>query len=623
MASARLVQLGGFQLDHASGELSRAGRKVRLPAQSLRVLQVLLEHAGDVVTRDELRERVWTADTFVDFDAGLNNAVKKLRDALEDSSEQPRFIETVPRRGYRLIVSPEVPRPARPSRRVLGGVSVLAMVAIGVALSLGVTRSWLVRRLGDTSPPAIRSIVVLPFQNLTGDPAQEFVVEGVGDALTTDLAQIGTLRVISRTSAHHYKGTTKRLTDITRELQVDAAVEGSVSRAGDRHIVRAQLIRATDDHHLWAQTYESEAGNIPAWQGRTALAIARAVHIQVRPDEQQRLARARPVDPNAYDAYLRGRFEWNRRTPEGMLKAIKFFEEAITKDPGYAPGYSGLSDTYRILDLQGLAAPAQAMPKAERAARQALALDDSLAEAHASLAGVLYRYRWDWPAAEREFLRSLELQPNYEEGRRAFGIYLQAMRRFGESVEQLRRAGELNPLSQRRNVELVSALFRAGRREEATAEADRVRGVFPGARGLDIEVAYDHLWRRNWPAAITAFEKAAPNSNANEWLGYCYGMAGRTSDARAMLAGLHETAKARYVSPDRFAVVHFGLGEREEAFRWLEQAFEQRTFDLRMVTIGLFSFLHDDARFQDLLRRMGLAELKEFNPRQVGVVRSR
>lgn len=618
MARLRTAQLGGFEFDSASGELSRDGHKIRLPDQSLRILQVLLEHPGDLVTREALRQRLWTAGTFVDFDSGLNNAIKKLRDALEDSSDHPRFIETIPRRGYRLIVPAEVPSlsppppPSRPRRWGLGTVSVLALVAAGVALSFGATRSWLGDRLGGPPPPAIRSIVVLPFQNLSGDQAQEYVVEGVGDALTTRLAQVGALQVISRTSAWHYKGTTKRLTDIAHELGVDAVVQGSVSRSGDRLVVRAQLIEANSDHHLWSETYQSETEDILDWQGRTALAIARAVHDHVRHDEQQRLART--VNPQAWDAYLRGRFEWNRRTQEGTLKAKKFFEDAIAIDSQYAPAWSGLSDTYRFMDLQGLAAPAEVMPKAERAARQALALDDSLAEAHASLAGVLYRYQWNWAAADREFQLSLALDPKSEEGRRAYGFYLQVMRRFDESVEQLRRARELNPLAQRRHVEVVSALFRAGRPDDAMAEAERVRSAFHPARGVDVEIGFDRVFRRRYAAAISAFEKAAPNANTNEWLGFAYGMAGQTSDARAMLAAFHETAKTRYVSPDKFGIVHLGLGERDEAFRWFEQAFQERTFDLRGVTIGLFTFLHDDARFQDLLRRMGLAGLREFKP---------
>ena len=644
----RVFRFGPYVLDARRRQLLRGGEPLKLYPKEFDTLLALVERRGRVVEKDELLNAVWLGAAVEE--GNLTTHVSHLRKLLGGAGTDREYIATIPGRGYEFVGqvselarelgrsepltveaprftarrgSPEVRQPPRPSRRVLGFVSVLALVAIGVALSLGGTRSWLVRRFGGTPPAAIRSIVVLPFHNLSGDPAQEYLVDGVGDALTTDLAQIGTLRVISQTSARHYKGTTKRLTEIARELDVDAALEGSVSRAGDRLIVRAQLVRATGEHHLWAKTYESESGDIPEWQGKIALAIARAVHLQIRPDEQRRLARARPVNPDAYDAYLRGRFEWNRRTPEGSLRAIKFFEEAIIKDPQYAPAYSGLSDTYYHLDLQGVAPPAQAMPKAERAAKQALALDDSLAEAHASLAGVLYRYRWDWTAAERGFRRSVDLEPNYEEGRRAYGIYLQTMRRFGESVEQLRRARDLNPLTLRRHLDFVSALFRAGRSEEALTEADRVRGIFPpiSARLLNREIAYDHLWRRDWPTAIRAFEKAAPQNTANEWLGYAYAMVGRTSDARAMLAAFHKTAKTQYVAPLKFAVVHFGLGERDEAFRWLEQAFDERAMDLRSLTIGLFSFLHDDARFQDLLRRMGLADFEEFKAREVGISR--
>jgi serine/threonine-protein kinase len=294
-----------------------------------------------------------------------------------------------------------------------------------------------------------------------------------------------------------------------------------------------------------------------------------------------------------------------------MLKAITFFEEAIAKDSRYAPGYSGLSDAYRFLDVQGLAAPAQAMPKAEAAAKQALSLDDSLAEAHASLAGVLYRYRWEWQAAEREFRRSLELEPNYVEGRRAYGIYLSTMRRFDESVEELRRARELNPLSQAFRLEYARALFHTGRRDEAFAELDRVRGLFPDASGVDRELAFEHVRHRRWAEAIAAFEKSTNPARPTPWVGFALGAGGRTTEARAVLAKLHDRARTEYVTPQAFATVHMGLGERDEVFRWLERAYEQRAFQQGFGE-GLFEFLHEDPRFQDLLRRIGLADFKEF-----------
>jgi DNA-binding winged helix-turn-helix (wHTH) protein/TolB-like protein/Tfp pilus assembly protein PilF len=617
MACARFVELGDFKLDHTSGELSRNGRKVRLPTQSLQILLVLLEHPGELVTRDELRERLWTADTFVDFDAGLNNAVKKLRDALEDSSEHPRFIETIPRRGYRLIVSPAVPEPARPRRRVLVGVGVLASLAIGVGLSLGAARSWLVPGPDGTPPPAIppaaiRSIVVLPFENLSGDPALDYVVASVGDALATYLKQIGTLRVSPPNSARHYKGTSKRPADIMRELDVDAAVSGSFTRAGDRLIVRAQLVRAPGDHLLWTEEFESEAGDSLAWQGKTARAIAQAVHLQTHPDEQRLLARARPVDPEAQIPYNLGRLELSLRRADATQRAVKFFEEAIAKDPQYAQAYSGLSDAYYRFDLQGVAAPAEAMPKAEQAANDALALDNSLAEAYSSLGSVSYRYKWNWRAAQREFRESILLKPDYVEARRAYGIYLQTVRQFDESVEQHRIARDLSPHTLDRHVEYVGALFRAGRPKEAYAEVDRVRELFSRPTFGAVEIAYDLVFRqRNWPAAIGEFEKNY--FTGNEWLGFAYAKVGRTSDARAMLAAYHDKVKkGRYVSPLQIAIVHFGLGEGEEGFAWLEKSLDERAMDLRNLTIGLFSFLHDDPRFQEVLRRMGLADLKEF-----------
>jgi TolB-like protein/DNA-binding winged helix-turn-helix (wHTH) protein len=347
VVAGRHVKLGGFELHSDSGELSRNGRKIRLPDQSFRVLQVLLERPGEVVTRDELRARLWGADTFVDFDAGLNNAVKKLRDALDDSSEHPRFIETVPRHGYRLIALIDAPPTTRRRKRWVVAAA-MAFAGLAVAVSLETSRTWLARRLGFPGPePAIRSLVVVPFQNLTGDVAQEYFVDGVTDALTTNLGQISTLRVISRTSAMQYKGAAKRLTEIARELDVDAAVEGTVSRVGNRVVVRAQLIEAAGERHLWAETFERDEPDLLMLQADIALAIARAVRLQIRPDEQQRLARAQAINREAYDDYLRGRFEWTRRTPAGMIKAIKYFEESIGKDPRYAPAYSGLSDSYR------------------------------------------------------------------------------------------------------------------------------------------------------------------------------------------------------------------------------------------------------------------------------------
>jgi TolB-like protein/DNA-binding winged helix-turn-helix (wHTH) protein/Tfp pilus assembly protein PilF len=604
------VRIGPFDFDTVAGELRSAGRTIRLPDQSFQVLRMLAERPGELVTREELRERLWTADTFVDFDAGLNNAVNKLRDAL-DSPGHPRCIETVPRRGYRLVARVE---PTRRRRGVVFRYAIAAVIlfAAGILLSVSRTRAFIAQTMEFGRPPAIRSLVVLPFENLIGDPAQEYLVDGISAGLTTDLAQLRTLRVISRTSAAQYKHAAKRLTDIARELDVDGVVEGSVSRTGDRVIVRAQLIQARGDRHLWAQTYQREQRNLVALQADIALAIAREIDQQIRPDEAQRLSRVRMVSPQAYDEYLRGRFEWNRRTPAGTLSAVHHFEAAIAADPQYAPAHSGLSDAYRFFDAQGLAAPAEGMPKAEAAGRRALALDDSLAEAHASLAGVLYRYRWEWQASEQEFQRALSLDRNNAEIHRAYAGLLFTLRRYAEAVDQGYRARALDPLSPVISVELASALFRAHRPDEARAVLEHARTLTPTGTRVDQALAFEHLDRRRWRDAIDVIRRSTSGEAPSAWLAYAYAMDGRPEDARAVLARLHALAATRFVWPQMFAVVHFGLGEREEGFRWLDEACRQRAFEMRTFTSGLFDLLADDPRFQDLLRRMGLSQFPEF-----------
>ena len=413
--SRQTYRFGDFAFDPSSGELHKHGRKVRLQEQPFQILMLLLARPGEVVTREEVRQALWPSDTFVDFGVGLNSAVKRLRDALEDSAEEPRFVETIPRRGYRFIASLESPTlpslppppmplptatevPAKAGRQSrfsrVAPPSILAVVLVALVVSGTGDRSR-----GDRSGPVpVKSIAVLPFENLTGDGEQDYFVDGMTDAVITHLAQVRALRVISRTSTMHYKGTTKRLPRIAEELSADAMVEGTVARSGDRVRVTAQLIHASTDRHLWARSYDRELRDVLALQAELAAAIVQAVQVKLQPEERSRIARAGAVNPDAYDAYLKGRFYFSKRSPQGMAKAIEYFQRAIDKDPTYAPAWSGLSDTYRHFGILGLP-PRECMPKAEAAARKALALDDTLAEAHISLAAVLYRHNWDWPGA--------------------------------------------------------------------------------------------------------------------------------------------------------------------------------------------------------------------------------
>ena len=356
-----MVRFADFEVDSRSGELRKSGGRVRLPEQSFQILALLLDRAGEVVTREELHQRLWPAGTFVDFDAGLNNAIRKLREALADPADSPRYIETLPRRGYRFIASVEAPpvEPLEPTaarvparragfRRWLpgAGVAVAVLAAVLVALALSGTRDlW----RGRSVPVKIESLAVLPFENLTGEDGQDYFVDGMTDALITNLAQVRALRVISRTSVMQYKRANKSLPRIAEELDVDAVVEGTVARSGDRVRVTAQLIHAPSDRHLWARSYERERRDVLALQGELAAAIAQAIQVKLQPQEQRRLTRTTAVQPDAYEAYLKGRFYRSERSPGGLLKAVGYFQQAIEQDPAYAPAHSGLSDAYRLL----------------------------------------------------------------------------------------------------------------------------------------------------------------------------------------------------------------------------------------------------------------------------------
>jgi TolB-like protein/DNA-binding winged helix-turn-helix (wHTH) protein/tetratricopeptide (TPR) repeat protein len=618
-----IYRFGDFEFEPRTAELRRQGRKVRLREQPAQILTLLLARPGDLVTREEARQALWPGDTFVDFDVGLNSAVKRLRDALDDSAEQPRFVETLPRRGYRFIAPVEAPAPATepapapavaaahlpsmPARdhRFRAIVSLTAVAVILLVLALGVMSR---RRPAEPPGPApITSIAVLPFENLSGDREQDYFADGMTDSLITRLAQVRALRVISRTSVTQYTQKDKLLPRIAADLNVDAVVEGTVVRSGNRVRVTAQLIHAPTDRHLWASTYERELRDVIALQGELAGAIAEAVHVELRPEEQRRLAARGAVDPEAYDAYLKGRFFWNRRSPQDLAKAAQYFEQAIATDPAYAPAYSGLSDTYRLSGPQGLR-PRDSMPKAEAAARQALALDDTLAEAHASLAGVLYRYHWDWEGAEREFRRSLELDPSYAEGHRAYAIYLMTVRRHEEAITELRRARELSPLSPVINVELAGALGRSGHYDEAIQQVQKALEIDPKMSQAYATLAAIHDKQGDYPKAIAALEKAAALSGrgGGAWLGYLYAVSGRRREAQAMVAVLQQRSRQQYVSPQHLAIVHLGLGDDDKAFALLEKAYEERAFEVLGFSGRLYDRLRDDPRFQDLLRRMKL-----------------
>ncbi len=646
-ATLRSVRFADFEVDLRAGELRKHSRKIRLQDQPFQILAMLLERPGDVVTREELHEKLWPSDTFVDFDHGLNNAVNRLREALCDSPESPRYIETLPRRGYRFLAAVDVIsvplRPAaitQPSSSGAGqepiasgqavpidgtrlpasrarsakfwlaaGVPVVA-VALLLGLNVGRLRE---RLLGRPLRGQIQSIAVLPLENLTGDPGQEYFVDGMTDALITDLAQIRSLRVISRTSVMQYKRAQKSLPEIARELNVDAVLEGSVVRSGDQVRIDAQLIRAANDQHLWAKSYQRQLRDVVTMQNEIARAVVQEVQLQLTPQEETRLKASRPVNPDAYEDYLRGRYYWRKWTSEGTAKAFEYFQKATVEDPNYALAYAGLAEAeYRRPFLEPLS-PREAMPAAAQAARKALQLDESLAEAHAALADIKFRFDWDWAGADAGFRRALELNPNYgdADGRWQYIIFLRTANRYQEAIDEAKRAKEINPVLSEQRAGLGSAYLIARKYDLAIQELREVVAHYPeGAVGYHLlGVAYEQkgLFRE----AISAHEQCVKMSRGDPLylatLGHAYAIFGRRQDAERILAELQQRAKREYVSPFNVALVWLGLGNNEQALAWLEKAYVDRSFSLVIINSWpWFDPLRSDPRFQSLVRRIGL-----------------
>src|SRR6266481_8330643 len=560
------VRFGVFEVDLRVGELRKRGVKIKLQDQPFQILQILLERSGEVVTREELRGRIWPADTFVDFDQGLNNAIKRLRESLSDSPENPRFIETIPRHGYRFIAN------------------------------LGVT------------PGQIKSLAVLPLENLSRDPEQEYFAEGLTEALITTLAKIGELRVVSRTSAMQYKGVHKSLREIARELEVDAIIEGTVLRAGDRVRITAQLIDTSKETHLWSESYDRDLRDVLAIQAEVAQSIARQIQFKMTSIDQARVAEVYPVEPDAYEAYLRGRYHWNRRNAEGLGKAQQYFQQAIAADETYAAAYSGLADCLSNLSWLCIVSPDKGCSKAKQLAAQALEMNPNLAESHASLAWATLIYDHDFRAAEREFERSLELNPRYAHAHHWFGLYLGLTGRYEEGYTELKRAIRLEPHSIM-NQTLGFVLVFNRRYDQAKEQFEKALELDPNFFQAYWGLGAADLYKSQHQSAIAAMEKAVQLSGRAPLflatLGEAYAAGGYRQEAQKMLNELQEVAKDRYVSPYAVAHIHAALGSKEEALHWLETAYQEHAVHMMCLkTDPRLDDLRSDRRFQDLLRRM-------------------
>jgi TolB-like protein len=562
--SSQTIRFGAFEVDLRERELRKQGVKIKLQEQPFQILAMLLENPGEVVTREHLRSKLWPADTFVDFDHSLNKAINKLREALEDSADNPQFIETLARRGYKF-------------RGDMKG-----------------------------SPGQIRSLLILPLENLSRDPEQEYFADGLTEELITKLARISALRVLSRTTAMHFKGVRKPLPEIARELQVEGVVEGTVQRSGERVRISARLIHAPTDTHLWAESYERDLRNVLTLQSEVAHAIAREVQVKLTPQEQAHFAQVHQVDPEAYEAYLKGRFHWNKRSRDGLGKAVQYFQQAITRDPDYAAAYAGLADAQSLLGLWGLVPPEEGCGRAKGLALQALEMDGTLAEAHTSLAWATMHYDYDFLAAEREFERSIELNPRYAMAHHMFGFCLAMMGRFEEGYTELQRALRLEPHWSNIHFGLAFVYWSGRRYDEAIERCQKALELDPNSVQALGWLGFSYSARLMCEPAIAALRKGVELSQRAPvpvaGLGEAYAAARRFEEARNIL---QELSKKRHVPAYFVSRIYAALGERDEAFRWLEVAYREHGEWLVLLKVDpCFDDLRSDPHFQDLLCRM-------------------
>ena len=619
--SLEVVRFAQFETNLRTRELRREGVGVRLPDQSFEVLAMLLEHPGKLVTREEIHKRLWSADTFVDFDHGLNNAVKRLRDALGDSAESPRFVETLPRRGYRFIwtlegapqhpedagtsvSAPSISSPLAPTRLRAALVSTAVLAAVGF-LAFGFSFFGLRWRV-LTLRPEIRSIAVLPLENLSGDSTQDYFAEGMTDELITNLAKIQSLQVISRTSSRQFGHSLKPLSEIARALNVDGVVEGSVVLSGGRVRVTAQLIYGPTDRHLWTNEYERELRDIVGLQKEVAQAIAEEVRVKITPIERSRLGGSRSSDPGAYDAYLRGRYFASRVTKADFWKSLEYFQEAIQRDPTYAEAYVGLGESYGQLADLGAVEREDGYLKMKAATAKALEIDDTLAEAHEAMGYYNLYHEWAFAAAEQEFKRAIELNPNYPDAHDGYGECLIVTGRTNEAVAETKKAYELDPLGRESSWQLANTFYLARQYDQAIRQYQRNLESDPLSVRSHYGLGEVYLQTGRLSDAVGKFS-AGQGHLPPALLGYAYARAGLRRQAQEVLQQWEEAAGQKQGLAGGVAVLYIGLGRKNEAFYWLEKAYSERSdLMLTLKTDPLLDSLRPDPRFAALLRRMKL-----------------
>jgi TolB-like protein/DNA-binding winged helix-turn-helix (wHTH) protein len=619
---AQSIRFGSFLADLDSQELFKNKIRLKIPGQSFRVLALLLEKPGVLVTREELQQSLWPSDTFVDFDHGLSAAVNRLRDVLGESADAPVFVETLARRGYRFIApveklggsEPVTPMTSasdvgrhRPKSRWIG----FAVIAMAAALGL----LLLVRNSGwgaSTRDNSINSLAVLPLENLSRDPDQQYFSDGMTDALIAQLSKATTLRVTSRTSTARFKDTKESLPEIARELSVEGVVEGTVTRSGNRVRITVQLIRARNDQHIWANSYERDLSDVLKLQSEVAEAVARQVRAQLSSASQAPSDSTSAVDPEAYEAYLKGTYNRSQGNLVTLRQAQGYFEEAIRRDPAFPLAYVGLAGSYLDLGTDRWLPPQEAYRKGSEAIHKALELDNSIGEAHTELGYLEWQYGWNWADAEKELHDGVELSPKDVNGRETLVWYLGWKGKRDEALAEIQRIAQLDPLNPYLLIDYAGVYYHQRDYKSLVEAAQKSLGPAPNTWSAHYFLAVGYQGMGRLPEAVEEYRRAVElsqqNSDAVAGLAHAYASMGRAAEARKILAEVQKQSSVVYVSPYMVAAIYSGLGDKDKAYLFLEKAYEERSPDLAYFSKAdlRMDALRQDSRFQSILQRVAL-----------------
>jgi len=619
------LRFGVFEFDPRAGELRKKGMKIKLQGQPVEILAMLLQHPGEPVTREELQKKLWPADTFVDFEQGLNNAIKRLRAALNDDSDNPRFIETLPRKGYRFVGQLEGPAMAPPpvepapsnepqpkhqptQRLLIFGTLGLLVITVGLAALYLRPR---LDRFASQASPRIQALAVLPLANLSGDPEQEYFAEGMTEELTADLSKISAVRVISRTSAMRYKSTAKSLPEIARDLNVDGIVEGTVERAGNKVRITATLIHAATDTHIWAESYERDLQDVLFLQAEVAREIASQIRVTVTPQEQAQLSGTQPVLPEAYENYLKGRFYFGKFTNEGFRQCLSYFQQAVKVDPNYALGYVGQAECFKYLGIWDVISPHESSSQAKAAIQKALEIDNNLGEAHATLAYLHFLYDWDWSGAQSEFNRALELSPGSSDVHLWYAQYLSAMGKEDEAIREIEKAHSLDPVALLTETMVGRVYMLAHRFDKGIEQFQKTLALYPDSaiNHWDLGICYESKGL-NRKAVDEYLKSDEIDGLSQEQLA----MKQRAFTRAGFRGYLQEELKSELDHPEPYydrsfnlARLYALLGDKEKAFSNLDKAYEEGWSDVAFLKVDPeLDTLRSDPRFNRLLDRVGL-----------------